>query len=188
MFRALLVLAPFYLLFAAFLFAVAGGQGGGARALLESIFRRVPLLGPALRSLGFARAAAALEALVGAGVKPIEAWDLAARASGSPELRGIVASWSARLQIGITPGQLLREDPRVPPMFSALYATGETSGTLDESLHRLHAFFAEEGTRKLELFAKLVPRLIYFGVAIYLAFSLVRAYAKYFDEIEQIWK
>ncbi len=186
--RALLILAPVYLLFAAFQIAVAGGYGDGARALLEGIFRRVPLLGSALQSLSFARAAAALEALLGAGVKPIEAWDLAARASGSPELRGIVESWATRLKMGLTPAQLLRENPRIPRMFSALYSTGETSGTLDESLRRLHALFVEEGTRKLELFAKLVPRLIYLGVALYLAFSLVRAYAKYFDDIEQIWK
>ena len=176
------------MLVAAFQFAIAGGHGDQTRAWLESIFRRVPLLGPALQSLSLARAAAALEALLGAGVKPIEAWEIAARASGSSELRSVVGSWSSRLRMGATPGQLLRENRRVPPMFSALYSTGEATGTLDESLRRLHAFFAEEGARKLELFAKLVPRLIYLGVALYLAFSLVRAYASYFNEIEKIWQ
>jgi type II secretory pathway component PulF len=187
-FRALGILAPFYLLFAAFQFVLAGAPGERARSLLESIFRRVPMLGSALYSLALARAATALEALLGAGVKPIEAWEIAARSSGSPELRGMVASWATSLQTGITPGQLLRGNPRIPTMFSALYATGETSGTLDESLRRLHAFYAEEGAHKLELFAKLVPRLIYLLVAFYLAFRLVKAYANYFEQIEEIWR
>src|SRR5471032_801116 len=83
-FRAGLIVAPFYLLLAAFQFVLAGAPGETWRAVLESLFRRVPLLGSALHSLALARAAAALGALLGAGVKPIEAWEMAARASGSP--------------------------------------------------------------------------------------------------------
>jgi type II secretory pathway component PulF len=184
----LLVLVPFYLLAAALVFAVGGSHAERFRGPVEAILKRVPFLGAALHSLAMARAALALEALMGAGVKPIEAWEMAARASGSPALGGIVQAWAPRLLLGLTPGQLVRENPWFPGMFSNLYATGEMSGTLDESLHRLHAFYQEEGTRKLELFARLVPRLIYLLVALYLGLSVLRAYANYFDEIEKIWK
>ena len=38
------------------------------------------------------------------------------------------------------------------------------------------------------MFARLLPRVVYLLVALYLGFRLVRAYANYFDMIEQIWK
>ena len=186
--RVLLTLAPFYLLGAVVIIAVQGTPDGRGRTLIESILWRVPLLGSALQSLSLARAAAALEALLGAGVKPIEAWDLAARTSGSPALCGLVASWAPHWERGLTPAQLLRGNSRIPVMFSNLYATGEMSGTLDESLRRLHLYYQEEGARKLEMFARLLPRVVYLLVALYLGFRLVRAYANYFDMIEQIWK
>jgi len=62
------VFAPIYLVVALILFASQGRHGESWRALMEKISRWIPLLGPARRALSLSRLAAALEALINAGV------------------------------------------------------------------------------------------------------------------------
>ena len=50
-----------------------------------------------------------LEALISAGVNIVEAWDLAATASGSPALRRVVATWKPPLTAGQTPAEIVRD-------------------------------------------------------------------------------
>jgi type II secretory pathway component PulF len=59
-------------------------------------------------------------------------------------------------------------------MFANLYASGEVSGKLDESLRHLHQLYSEEGTRKLHAFAQWTPRLVYFLVALVIAYEIIQ--------------
>ena len=96
------------------------------------------VLGTARQDLALARLAAALEALLNAGVPIIGAWELAATASGSPALRRSVEGWRPRLEQGSTPAELISESGQFPSVFSSLYHTGEISGQLDQTLNRIH--------------------------------------------------
>ena len=98
--------------------------------------RPVPILGTARHYLALSRLAAALEALISAGVNIFEAWDLAATASGSPALRRAVAAWKPRVVAGQMPSEAVRRCPLFPETFANLYASGEISGKLDESLRQ----------------------------------------------------
>jgi type II secretory pathway component PulF len=72
---------------------------------------------------------------------------------------------------------------RFPELFAHQYATGEVSGKLDETLHRLHAYYQEEGTRKLRAFTQWTPRAIYLGVAVLIAYKVIGFYAGYFQQV-----
>ena len=132
--------------------------------------RPVPILGTARHCLALSRLAAALESLISAGVNIIDAWDLAATASGSPALRRAVAAWKPQVAAGQTPAEVVRACPLFPETFANLYASGEVSGKLDETLRRLHVYH-EEGTPKLHAFATWTPRLIYFLVVLIIAYK-----------------
>lgn len=186
--RALLTLAPFYLLASAFIYLLQGSRAGRWGALLESILSRIPVLGAARKSIALAQLSSALDALVGAGVNLIDAWGMGARASGSAKLRVTVDAWQAQLVAGQTPAQLLRGNPIFPVAFANLYSTGEMTGKLQATLRQLHRMYLEEGERKLALFATLVPRALYFLVALYLGYQVIRSATNYFDLIEQVWK
>src|ERR1043166_2881283 len=80
------VLIPLYVVFLALAYAAQGRHGEKWRSWFEQFLRAVPVLGAARHSLALSRLAAALEALLSAGVTIIEAWELAATASGSPGL------------------------------------------------------------------------------------------------------
>lgn len=168
------VLLPAYAATFAIIYAGQSKHGETWRGLVEWLTLPVPVLGTARRYLALARLAAALEALIGAGVGVIEAWPMAAAACGSPGIRRTVNSWKADLLAGMTPADAVSRSSWFPEMFANLYHTGEISGALDDSLKKLRKYYSEEGTRKLHGFAQWLPRLIYLGVMLVIAYKVVQ--------------
>jgi type II secretory pathway component PulF len=78
--------------------------------------------------------------------------------------------------------------PLFPETFANLYASGEISGKLDESLRHLNRLYNEDGTSKLNAFATWMPRLLYLLVALIIAYKVIQFYAGYFDQISTIMK
>jgi type IV pilus assembly protein PilC len=180
------ILIPLYAIVALVIYATQSRHGEDWRARIESLLRPVPVLGTARHYLALSRLAAALEALISAGVNIFEAWDLAAAASGSPALRRAVAAWKPRVIAGQMPSEAVRLCPLFPETFANLYASGEISGKLDESLRSLNRFYNEDGTRKLHAFAMWAPRLVYLLVALMIAYRIVQFYLGYFSQISTI--
>lgn len=184
--KAALALAPLYLITALVIYVTQSRHGESWRALVESLLRWIPLLGKARRFLALARFSAAFEALISAGVNIIQAWDLAANASGSPALRRAVAAMKPQVVAGQTPAEEIRKHSVFPELFANLYASGEVSGKLDETLRRLYAHYQEEGTYKLQAFAQWLPRLIYMLVAVMVAYYVIQFWIGYFNQIATI--
>ena len=177
------VLIPLYGIVMLLIYAAQSKHGENWRAWVESVLHPIPVLGTARRYLALARLAAALEALISAGVGSIEAWDLASSASGSPALRRAVRGWKPRMLAGQTPAEAVRASPQFPEMFANLYHTGEVSGKLDDALRQLNRHYQEEGTRKLHAVAQWTPRVIYLMVALIIAYRVVSFYADYFKQV-----
>lgn len=174
--RAILILSPLYGASALLIYATQSKHGENWRARIESFLRAVPILGTARRYLALSRLAAALEALISAGVNIFEAWDLAAAASGSPALRRAVADWRPKVTAGQMPSEAVRACRLFPETFANLYASGEISGKLDESLRNLHRLYGDDGTRKLHGFAQLTTRSIYLLVVLIIAYQIIQFY------------
>src|SRR5260370_31379492 len=87
------ILLPLYAVVFFIIYATQGRRGMKWRSFLERALRPIPVLGTGRHYLALARLAAALEALINAGVTIIEAWDMAAAASGSPAIQRAVADW-----------------------------------------------------------------------------------------------
>ncbi|MBM3837379.1 MAG: hypothetical protein FJ398_05340 [Verrucomicrobia bacterium] len=178
------VLAPLYAIAFLLILACQGRHGEAWRSLLERLFRIVPILGHARRNLALARLSAALEALLSAGVSIVHAWELAAAASGSPALHRAVSTWRPRIEVrGEPPSEILTESPEFPELFANLYHTGEISGSLDDTLRRLHKYYQEEALRKLQLLAEWFPRLIYFAIIFMIAYRVVTFWTGYYGGI-----
>jgi type IV pilus assembly protein PilC len=181
--KAALILSPFYGAVGLMIYATQSKHGENWRARIEAFLRLVPILGKARHYLALSRLAAALEALISAGVNIFEAWDLAATASGSPALRRAVAAWKSRVVAGQMPSEAVSLCPLFPGTFANLYASGEVSGKLDDSLRQINRIYNEDGTRKLNAFATWMPRLIYMLVALLIAYEVIHFYLGYFNEI-----
>ena len=184
--RAALALSPLYLGTALLIYALQSKHGETWRATIETLLHYVPMLGKARHYLALARLCTALEALISSGVNIIEAWTLATSASGSPALRRIVAGWQPQFAARRTPAEILRATPHFPDTFTNLYATGEVSGKLDEALGSLRRFYSEEGTRKLQTLASLMPKAIYLVVMLAIAWFVIKFYLGYFSQLNQV--
>ncbi len=181
--KTLAVLLPLYALLFVCIYSMRGTHGEAWRGRMEQLLHRIPLAGAARRSLALARLTSALEALISAGVTIIEAWQLAAEASGSPALRRAVDSWRPRLAAGVTPAGALNDTPQFPVLFANLYHTGEITGTLDDALRRLHALYLDEGTRKLKALAEWLPKIAYLLVALLIAWKVIGFWSGYSKQI-----
>jgi general secretion pathway protein F len=182
--RVLGVLLPVYALIGIGLYAMQGKHGERWRSLIENLLGRLPILGQARRNLCLARLASALEALITAGVSIIEAWDLAANASGSLALRRTVQGWRPMLEAGQTPSEALQQSGAFPEVFANMYHTGELTGTLDDTLKRLHVLYQEEGARQMKAVAEWAPKLVYLAVALIVAWQVIRFWTGYFNQIK----
>ncbi len=178
------LLIPVYAVVAALIYAAQSKHGERWRAWVESILHPIPVLGSARRFLALSRLAAALEALINAGVTIIEAWELAATASGSPALRRAVLAWKPQLLSGQTPAEAVSRCSQFPEMFANLYNSGEVSGKLDESLGRLRQYYQEEGMRKLHAVAQWSPRIIYLVIMLMIAYRIIHFWLGYFQQIQ----
>ncbi|HSH95774.1 MAG TPA: type II secretion system F family protein, partial [Roseimicrobium sp.] len=162
-----------------------GSRGEQWRTLIENALHHIPIIGRARRALALARLASALESLINAGVGIIEAWRLAGAASGSPALRRRTEAWVVLMEGGVPPSELISNATEFPEMFRNLYCSGEISGKLDDTLSRLFLHYHEEGTRLARLVAQWLPKILYLGVALYVAFQVVGFYSNYFNEINK---
>lgn len=179
------VLIPIYALVGVGIFLSQGKRGVAWRSTFETITVRIPFVGSGRRQLALARLAAALEALINCGETILEAWPLAAAASGSPALGREVDSWRPQFALGRPPAEVLRDSRVFPEMFANLYTSGEISGALDVTLRRLHRYYADEGTRDLHSAARIGPGILYALVAGYIAWQVIHFWTGYFNQINQ---
>ena len=180
------VLLPLYVVGVILLFALQGSHPAPWRSLVEAILRRIPVLGTARHYLTLARVAGALEALLSAGVTIIEAWEIAARASGGFAIRRHVAAWKQKLVDGHVPSEMVNASWLFPELFANQYAAGELSGTLDDSLRRVGRYYQEEGSRKLKAFAIWMPLFFYLAVVLVIAWRIIAFYMDYFGKISEV--
>jgi type II secretory pathway component PulF len=177
------VLLPIYFVTGLLIYAAQSSHGEMWRSWIEIFLDPFPLLGTGRRQLALSRLAAALEALLSAGVTIIEAWGLAAKASGSPALRRTVASWLPMLHAGQTPAEMVSTSRRFPELFASQYSTGEVSGKLDDTLRRLHRYYQEEGSQKIRATSRWTPRAIYMIVMLLIAWRVVKFWTGYFQSM-----
>lgn len=181
--KKLLILAPFYGLILVMTFGGQGKRSLSFRALVDKVLFFVPLLGKGRRHLALARLSSALGALLDAGVTVIEAWDLAAMASGSPAIIRAVAASKRKLQGGSMPSEEMQHFKVYPTMFTGAYKTGEISGKLVDAMNRMYRYYQDLGTRKMQAFAEWMPRAIFMVIAIATGFYIVSFWIGYFANI-----
>jgi type II secretory pathway component PulF len=106
----------------------------------------------------------------------IEAWEMAAAASGSPVLQRIIRRYKPELAAGRTPSEMVSAHREFPRAFASLYHTGEISGTLDDALRRSHALFEDEGSRRMKQFIFGLAGVLVGAIMLMVAWSVVAFY------------
>ncbi len=122
----------------------------------EMVLVHLPFVSAPWRKLMAARFARTLSLLHAAGIPPHTSLELAAQASGSPWLMRTAQSLAAQLQRGEKFSQVASQLPFLPPLVIQMLATGERSGTIDESLSKAAEYLeteAQTGMKSLPIIA-----------------------------------
>ena len=158
---------------------------GRTSPAIDTLLRRVPLLGKARTAIAMERFAQVFEIFLLAGRTMSDSLDGAARAAGSGLIRA-----AGRRGVGIVAGgealaTALRSARRAfPGDFLRGLAVAEESGQLDGELAQWGRFYAEAAAEAMEQLGEWTPKLIYWGILLFVAWLIVRAALAYRDLIQ----
>jgi len=147
---------------------------GPARLMLDSFALRIPLLGRAIRNLALSRFCRAFIMLYKAGIPIISCVEIAAGVTGNAVITRMVKGGADSGRAGnlISAGF----SSKLPPDLLSIWQVGEDTGRLDEAIGPIADEFAEVAELLFNELAKWMPRLVYFGICIIMAFQIIKGW------------
>ncbi len=153
-----------------------------ALALLDLL----PAIGGYRRQRSLSEFAFTLGILLEAGAPIGEAWWQAGATSPAPRLRRAARKIAASIEQGFAPGPLLHGTGAFPLEFIQRYQTGETTGTLEQSLLALAADHQERAKGRLAAAAALYPGLLFAAVAAMIGYLVIGFVLKYVNTLNSL--
>ncbi|MBN1522373.1 MAG: type II secretion system F family protein [Candidatus Aureabacteria bacterium] len=77
----------------------------------------------------------------------------------------------------------LSQNSLIPLTDTNLLTAGEKTGSLDKTLLQLLSIYSEKIEMQLELIEKLLPKLVFFGIALFVAWKVISFWVGYFDKL-----
>jgi type II secretory pathway component PulF len=145
---------------------------GIIRKVFDFLLLQIPVLGRAIRDMAYARFCRSFYMLYSSGIPIVEAASTAVNMSGNAavtmRLEGIVVS--------VRTGEAMHKgfSRSVPMEIRNLWEIGEESGELDKTSRKLADMYLESSQRWFSEFTSWLPKLVYFGILIYLAIIVLR--------------
>jgi type IV pilus assembly protein PilC len=156
------------------------------RLTTDRLFLKIPLFGNLLYKVAMTRVTRTLATLISGGVPMLEALKITSTTSGNVVIEQEIVEARKLVSEGKTMAESFKQAGRFPTMMLQMINVGEATGTLDEMLNKLAAFYDEEvDTSVSALLSVLEPiMMIFVGgivgglvVAMYLPiFSLMKQF------------
>ena len=146
---------------------------GAANGLVDRLVNAIPLVGKVRRSFALSRFCTVYGLQLDAGVNIIDALIAAGHASRSGSVRAAVKAAVPEVRGGSQVGPLLATSDAFPMELMQTIIVGEETGKLVEELKRLAVDFRAEALSRLEALADWLPKLLYVGIVLYLAWKIL---------------
>lgn len=114
------------------------------RYMVDSLALQIPLVGNLIRQVGLSRFAHHLRMMVKAGVNFVVALNVVEHVVGNQVLEEAVAAARERVVAGASLADALRETRQFTPLVLQMVATGEVTGTLDDTLKKVTDYYDRE--------------------------------------------
>lgn len=177
---AFFVLLPLYLLYFAFQKYQSSKSG---RLKIDQLKLHLPLVGPIVLKLAWARFSRAFAALYGAGVNIRIAVPTAARTTNNGIIYQKLVATVPAIERGEKLSDALAKTGQVPALAMSMLRTGEQTGGVDSTMNKVADYFeAEAFTSVRKATIAIVPvATIIFGIVV--AVMLVKFYGGYFSAL-----
>ena len=157
----------------------------GARASLERLLLRAPIVGQLWIRYQVAQLARLLGTLLTGGVPLVRALETASESLGSGLLRGKLDAVRARVREGQTLAASMLQANIFPTLSVEMVRVGESTGALPQMLTSVAEFFDDEVQTKTAALLNLIEPVIMIFMGIFVAFVLISLYLPIFSLAEQ---
>jgi type IV pilus assembly protein PilC len=182
----IMLAAPWVLLLAWRLFGKAILAIPGVSAVLVQL----PLIGGVIYRLDCARFFQAYSMGLNSGLGLIETVELGTNACKNPTLRGRFRRLGQTMRsegVGFTAAFLSRPSARDrASMIPAMMQTGEETGQSSEMAERIARISREEAETTLDRASRVIPTLIYLGMALYIGYKIVQFYQQLYGNMNKM--
>jgi type II secretory pathway component PulF len=175
------VLIPFWIFLAALVFAVMKKIRGVIRLIMM-----LPLLKSYRENQALADLCFTLNAFLTAGCRIDVAWFGASEATGVKRYAKIGLEMVQVVSSGQSPGDYLKQTTAFSTDFVQLYCNGEKTGQLEKNLEFLNRQYQTAAENRMSAASFWYPKLLFAGVAFYIAFKVLSFYIGYFRQIGEM--
>jgi type II secretory pathway component PulF len=154
------------------------------QAVVDRVVLRLPFVGGAARALALARFSFAMHLILDSSMSILKTVRLAFPATGNGAFARAAAPAEAVLRRG-NPVVVALEDSRLfPPAYLSAAAIGEQTGHLPEVMTQQADFYAEAAERRVNTIYAVLGYLVWIGVAVFIAFLVVKLFSTYIEQID----
>jgi type II secretory pathway component PulF len=150
-------------------------------AAIDRMFHMLPWVGKARIHAAMARFCRVYHCCLMAGMSVAGTFQAALDAAGSGILRAASVGVLDCIKKGELLGPAFVAEPEFPRMFSLVYSSGETAGTLDTDLQRLSEQYQQEARESMQAAGASLPKVMTVGVMAYAIYKIVAFYSIYFS-------
>lgn len=158
-------------------------QSHSLRVAWGALLVSLPWIGFTYKQLALARFARALSALYGAGIPLSQAIRYSADACGNDYLAERLKPTASKLEAGRGIAESLRESQVLPDMVMDMVVTGENTGEIGFMMDKVAEYYEEEGKLRSHQAGYVLGVVLFLGVAIYVAITVIQFYTGYFSSI-----
>ncbi|TSC78594.1 MAG: type 4 fimbrial assembly protein pilC [Parcubacteria group bacterium Gr01-1014_33] len=131
------------------------------KRLLFGLLTRVPVAHDLIRYLALARFSRTLKNLIKSGIPLLEGLDIVATSLGNESYRREIIQMQGEIRKGVSLADIFRKrEEYFPRLVSSLVAVGERTGSLEQSLETIAAFYEEEVDRTLKTLVTFLEPLL----------------------------
>jgi type IV pilus assembly protein PilC len=161
-------------------------QTPGLNLAVDRVLRAVPVFGRLRYDYALSQWVSAIRLMLSAGIGIVPALESASRANPSPLIAAAYKKIGPLIGSQLDVSEALARTGEFPDHLVQMWATGEKSGRMDETLGRLATFYEERWQRSLDLVATWLPRIVYLVVVLLVAVQIVSGYVAYFNRYDEL--
>lgn len=151
------------------------------RQTLDPIFLRIPFFGDLIKKGAVARFSRTLSTMLTAGVRIVEALDIAAAVTKNYVIEMVLLQAKDSISKGRTLSEPLKASPHIPFMVTQMISVGEQTGTLDQMLDKVSTFYEDEVETAAAALASLIEPMLMVGLGGIIAVLVVAMYLPIFS-------
>ena len=156
-------------------------QNEKTRPYVDMMCLKIPLIGPLLLKIGVSRFCQTMATMLASGVNILDSLDICAESAGNDVLERMTMKIKSEVSEGSSFAAPMAETQLFPKMVVSMVDVGERSGSLDEMLGKVSAFYEEEVDEAIESMIKLIEPIMICVLGGIIGFILIGMFLPIFD-------